>query len=206
VQRDIDMCVYYQGLVSLMIYTGGGIFIGKNDAEIERCYQLLISPFVNTKGFTHPAFRMTNEGDLNDYLGVKVTRLPNGRIKFLQPHLIDQIIADMDFNDRTTSIATLASSTHRVLRDHHGAAFEEEWQYRSIIGKLNFLKKSTRPDLAYSMHQCARISSDPRASHAAVVKRIVGYLVGTRDKGIVLNPTKHSFDCWVDADFVGNWD
>ena len=32
------------------------------------------------------------------------------------------------------------------------------------------------------------------------------YLIGTRDKGIVMRPdhTK-SFECWVDADYAGNW-
>ena len=32
------------------------------------------------------------------------------------------------------------------------------------------------------------------------------YLVGTADKDIILNPKSHSFDCFVDADFIGNWD
>jgi len=27
----------------------------------------------------------------------------------------------------------------------------------------------------------------------------------TRDKGIILDPKDHSFDCWVDASFVGDW-
>jgi hypothetical protein len=31
-------------------------------------------------------------------------------------------------------------------------------------------------------------------------------LQGTRDKGLILNPKDHSFECWVDADLVGNWD
>jgi hypothetical protein len=31
-------------------------------------------------------------------------------------------------------------------------------------------------------------------------------LILTKDKGLILDPKDHSFDCWVDADFVGNWD
>ena len=34
------------------------------------------------------------------------------------------------------------------------------------------------------------------------VKRIVRYLIGTKDKGIILDPRGHSFDCFVDADFA----
>jgi hypothetical protein len=68
------------------------------------------------------------------------------------------------------------------------------------------LEKSTRLDIAYSVHQCARFSTDPRESHAAAIKRIGRYLLGTRDKGLILNPRDHSFDNFVDADFCGNWD
>jgi hypothetical protein len=49
------------------------------------------------------------------------------------------------------------------------------------------------------------VSADPRESHATAVKRIGKYLLATKDKGLILNPKDHSFDCWVDADFVGNY-
>ena len=77
--------------------------------------------------------------------------------------------------------------------------------YRSVIGKLNFLEKSTRGDISYPVHQCARFASDPRASHAEAVKRIGRYLMGTKDKGVILDPKVNSFECYVDADFCGNW-
>jgi hypothetical protein len=70
---------------------------------------------------------------------------------------------------------------------------------------MKFLEKSTLLDLVYSVHQCARFSSDPRDSHATAVKRIGKYLLAWKDKGLILSPKDHSFDCWVDADFVGNW-
>ena len=43
-------------------------------------------------------------------------------------------------------------------------------------------------------------------SHSTALKRIGRFLAGTRDKGIIFSPTTHSFECYVDADFVGNWD
>ena len=83
---------------------------------------------------------------------------------------------------------------------------KEEFHYRSVIGKLNFLEKSTCPDLAYSVNQCACFSSNPKQSHVEAVKKIGRYLVSTRDKGIFMRPqVDHSFDCWVDANFAGDW-
>lgn len=74
-----------------------------------------------------------------------------------------------------------------------------------MIGKLNFLEKSTRLDLSYAAHQHARFSAEPKASHAAAVKRIGRHLIATKDKGIILDPKQHSFDCWVDANLVEDW-
>ena len=30
--------------------------------------------------------------------------------------------------------------------------------------------------------------------------------MGTKDKGVIIDPTLNSFECYVDADFCGNWD
>ena len=68
------------------------------------------------------------------------------------------------------------------------------------------MEKSTRPDIAYAVHQCARFSEQPRKTHAQAIRQIVRYLIGTRDKGIILDPKEHSFIVWCDADFSGNWD
>ena len=38
------------------------------------------------------------------------------------------------------------------------------------------------------------------------VKRIVKYLLGTRDKGLILSPTKEfTLNMYADADFSGLW-
>ena len=81
-----------------------------------------------------------------------------------------------------------------------------EFHYLSVIGKLNFLEKSTRPDISVSVHQCARFSERPMRSHAEAVKRIGRYLLATKDKGLIIRPNEQKFfKCWVDADFSGNW-
>jgi hypothetical protein len=126
--------------------------------------------------------------------------------KLSQPHLVQQIIDDIGFNDQTIAKPTPAASTVKLSRDLHGESMQEDWHYQSNIGKLNFLEKSTRLDIAYAVHQCAQFSNNPKVSHVSAVKQIVKYLVGTRDKGIYLRPDNHLFECWVNMDFVGNWD
>lgn len=204
-QSQVDMCVYYRGKVALLIYVDDGILIGPTEKEIQVCYDLLSCEFIDSSGKKFRKFKITDEGDLSDYLGVKIDKLSNGTIKLSQPHLIDQIICDLGFNDKTTPKSTPSAASVKLHRDIDGLPMNEEWIYRSVVGKMNFLEKSTRPEIAFAVHQCARFSNDPKESHATAIKRIGKYLVATRDKGIIFNPQDHSFDVFVDADFVGNW-
>jgi len=79
------------------------------------------------------------------------------------------------------------------------------WENKRIIGQLNFLEKLTRPNIAYAVHQCARFSSNPKASHKMAILRIGRYLMVTRSKGIVFEPNNSSLELWCDADFSRNW-
>jgi hypothetical protein len=71
---------------------------------------------------------------------------------------------------------------------------------------LLYVSSSTRPDIQFAVHQCARFTHNPRRSHEIAIKRIGRYLAGTKDKGITFKPTNEpTLDCYVDADFAGLW-
>jgi hypothetical protein len=189
----IDSCVYYKGSSVFMLYVDDGIFAGPDKLEI-----------VNLIRELQAEFKVTDEGDLKEYLGVLVEKQPDGRIKLSQPHLIHQILNELWFNDRTNTKPTPAPGG-RVLQHYiDGEPMNDDFSYRSVIGKANFLEKSTRPNIAVAVHQCARFSSDPKWSHAQAVCYFGKYLKGTKDEGVYLDPeADKSFECWVDADFLG---
>ena len=66
---------------------------------------------------------------------------------------------------------------------------------------------NTRPDISAAVHQCARFSAKPMHMHEEAVKRIGRYLKRTSKQGIIIKPdkTQTTLDCYVDADFAGNW-
>jgi histone deacetylase 1/2 len=152
-------------------------------------------------------FNVSDEGDISDYLGIKVTKLPDGRMRFTQPQLIDSIIADCGLEKPNAKpCKTPALSTRIVWRNEDGEPWpDEKWKYRLLIGKLNFLEKSTRPDVAYSVHQCAHFTANPKLSHTEAVKNIVRYLKGTSDLGIILDPKEQALECYADASFGSDW-
>ena len=71
---------------------------------------------------------------------------------------------------------------------------------------LLYISSNTRADIQFAVHQAARFSHCPKKSHAQAVKRIIRYLIDTRDQGIRFEPDlNQGLDCWVDADFAGLW-
>ena len=75
-------------------------------------------------------FTMQDEGDISDYLGIKVSKLPNGTIKLAQPQLIDSILHDLNYAENTRSKPTPAPSSVILQRDLDGAVFDKHWDYR----------------------------------------------------------------------------
>jgi hypothetical protein len=69
-----------------------------------------------------------------------------------------------------------------VTSDSNGPLREHSWNYRSIIGMLNYLASSTRPDIAFAVHQYARFTTAPRRLHELAIRHIVRYLKATSTK------------------------
>jgi histone deacetylase 1/2 len=194
---NLDPCLFYRGNVIFLVYVDDGLFFSPDKTAIDQAFADLVAA----------KFDIEDQGDISDYLGVKVTHLPDGTIKLTQPLLIESILKDLHFQDNTTPREVPAHTTRILQRDPDGTPMEPVFHYRGVIGKLNFLEKSIRPDIAYAVHQCARFCENPKRSHALAVKRIGKYLQGTRDKGLIIDPkADRSFDCYVDADFCGLWD
>jgi Reverse transcriptase (RNA-dependent DNA polymerase) len=193
-QSKYDPCVYYRGNVVMAIYIDDCLIIAPSDAEVIKVYSDL-----KTK------FEVTNEGPIDEYLGVRVERGNDKSMKLSQPLLTQQILDEMGFNLRTKGRSTPALSSQILERDKDGKRKITAWDYRSILGKLNYLEKSTRPDIAYAVHQCARFAADPKECHVQAMLRIGRYLHATKDKGLIYQPKPQSFDLWCDADFSGNW-
>eukprot|EP00957_Ditylum_brightwellii_P021027 1584842-Ditylum_brightwellii.AAC.1 len=67
--------------------------------------------------------------------------------------------------DKANSHTTPVNLTVQLSKDVDGQGRKKSWNYRSTIGMLHFLVNSTHPELAHSVHQCARYCETPKASH-----------------------------------------
>ena len=105
----------------------------------------------------------------------------------LQLQLIDQVLQDLGYKSSTNqtchyatkSVDTPAASMITLTRDLEGPVHNEKWDYQSIVGKLNFLEKSTQLELMFPMNNVTRFSADLRALHSQPIKQIRCYLLGS---------------------------
>jgi hypothetical protein len=198
-KSEADECVFYRDRIMLLVFVDDTICVFKD----KRDQELLVNELKTS-------FDITVEGTISDFLGVKFERRSDGSWWLTQPHLINSILRELGLlDDKDNKFGKPKRTPHKVntiLRaDKQAFPHNGQWEYRRVVGMLNFLEKSTRPDIGYAVHQCARFSSSPRTTHTVAIMRIGLYLLGTRHHGIIFRPTKHSLDCWVDADFAGNW-
>ena len=149
IRSTVDECVYTCGSLIFMVYVDDGILIGKTASDIDAviCKLRLL-------------YDLTDEGQIEDYLGIHVDHLNSGKIKLSQPHLIDQICKDVHLSHNAKHKGTPAVSSRILQRCENSPPFKPHFNYRSIVGKLNFLEKGSRPDIVYSVHQCDRFSEE----------------------------------------------
>ena len=75
-----------------------------------------------------------------------------------------------------------------MSKDLEGASQTSTWEYQSIIGLLNYILGSSRPDIAYATHSAVRFTANPKASHNKEVKIIIKYLKVTKENGLIMYP------------------
>ena len=69
-----------------------------------------------------------------------------------------------------------------------------------------YLQGYSRPAISFAGNKSSRYVFSPKKSHEEALKIIGRYLKGTRDKGLIIKPTKMlQIDCFVDVDFSRRW-
>ena len=166
-QTQTDQCVFIKDDVIILIYVDDCIIISKNKQSIIKTLELL-----------RKSYTITDEGEMEEYLVMQLER-NDDTIRMSQPLLINRIIEAIPAMKKENPVKYPALPSVILTKDTNGEERKEHWNYRSVIGMLNFLTNSTHPELSYAVHQCARFCNDPKLVHEQAVKRIIQYLLST---------------------------
>ena len=92
------------------------------------------------------------------------------------------------------------------LCTHEGKDLEDPTIYRQLVGSLIFFTMR-RPDIAFTVGVVSRYMQKPRNFHLELVQRIVKYVKGTLDYGLLY---KKEEECemtgYYDADYARDHD
>ncbi|KAL0556491.1 hypothetical protein IC582_005005 [Cucumis melo] len=162
--------------------------------------QDLVNNFIN---IMQSEFEMSMVGELSYFLGLQIKQKNDGIFISQEKYAKDMVKKfglEQARNKRTPAAAHV-----KLTRDTDGAEVGHKL-YRSIVGSLLYLTAS-RPDIAYVVGICARFQADPCISHLEVVKRILKYVHGTSDFGMMyFYGTTPTLVGYCDADWTGSAD
>ncbi len=165
----IDDCIFFRDDIIFMVYVDDGIFLGNDDSKLQDAIKEIQDLGLNIEDQGHPA----------DYVGVNIKKLRVGSYEFTQCALIDSIINDVGLKDaKVKPVPAKVSLQLHAFKDK--PPFNLDFNYRSAVGKLNYLAKTTRPDIMHGTHQIAKYLLDPRQSHGKAIFYLVCYLKKTR--------------------------
>ena len=81
-------------------------------------------------------------------------------------------------------------------------------KYKSMIGALLWISRSTRPDIAFAVSVLCRYTHDPKLRHMQAIEQVFYYLLGTASLGLFY--TKSEADpqltAFCDADYANDMD
>ncbi|CAK1594594.1 unnamed protein product [Parnassius mnemosyne] len=141
------------------------------------------------------------EFNLNMFVGMEITK-NDGIITLSQKQYIKQIINRFNMSD-ANPCSTPADNN--VILKKNDSESNINFPYREAVGALMFLSTVSRPDISYSLNVVSRYLNNPSKDHVNAVKRIIRYLLKTKDVCITYNCNKELVG-FSDSDFASDID
>jgi hypothetical protein len=143
---------------------------------------------------------MKDLGPLHHFLSITVEHCPDGLFLHQRTYMLDILKRAVmeDCKPCTTPVDLQAK-----LADNSGPPVADASQFWSIAGVLQYLT-FTRPDIAYVVPQIYLHMHDPQEPHLTAMKRILCYLHGIPDFGLLLRRSSSSdLVIYTDVDWAG---
>lgn len=150
-------------------------------------------------------FKIKDLGASNLLLGMNVTQSDNS-ITLSQRHYIDTQLARFNCEHLFPASTPLKpnSSLSFASSEDHNSYLASGNQYRSLVGALNYISMTTRPDITFAVSSLSQFLNKPGLSHWDAGIQVLRYLKGTRDIGLKINRPQDllHLEGYADADWA----
>ncbi|TPX30010.1 DNA-directed DNA polymerase [Synchytrium microbalum] len=199
-QLRTDPCVWIRrrkdNLTILGVFVDDTLLAGNTQAITEAKREL------------HHAFKMTDQGQLNFFLGMEIVRDRKARtISLNQRQYLKEMLQEFRMDDCNPTNIPWQHGQYLPPRTQ----LEEPWDlhlYRKAVGSLLYASNMTRPDIAAAVAHAGQYMGHlgPSKKHWAAVLQIFSYIKGTLDYSLVLGGLHQQIEllAYADADYAND--
>ena len=200
IASDADPCVYglrddTGGASSLLVtlYVDDLMIVGRDRSVLDQF-----------KSDISQAFKMKDMGPVSYLLGMEIQRdCQEGFIELRQTSYVKQVLNTFGMGDckpvgapaeqakhlppaaMTTAEDTAADPAQGASGGITAGKAPDPKEYMKLVGCLLWAAMVTRPDIAFAVQKLSRHLQDPRAEDWSAGKRVLRYLAGTTELGII---------------------
>ncbi|CAJ2645382.1 unnamed protein product [Trifolium pratense] len=180
-------------IILICLYVDDLLVTGSDIAKIEKFKTVMMTEF-----------EMTDLGEISYFLGIEFLKTSKG-LMLHQRKYAGEILKRFNMSDCTYAITPM--ETNLKLEKNESEDAVDPTMFKQIVGSLRYLCNS-RPDICFAIGLISRFIEDPRQSHMKAAMRILRYIAGTLDFGILFPKSavnaKSEIICYSDADWCGD--
>ncbi|CAJ2662467.1 unnamed protein product [Trifolium pratense] len=186
-------CPKDEDIVIICLYVDDLLITGSRIAEIAKVKDKLKSEF-----------EMSDLGELSFFLGMEFMRRGDGIVMHHQKYIGELLDK---FEMESCNPLSNPSETNTKIDECSDEEKVDPTVFRQIVGSLRYVCNS-RPDICYAVSVISRFMHDPRKSHMIAAKRILRYLKGTLEIGLLFpigtNSAGSTLIGYSDSDWCGD--
>ena len=134
-------------------------------------------------------FEMKDIGAARVMVGIKITRDRANRKLFVSQLEYAHTVLERFGISVSKPVVIPADKTYFNLSHMRSDPISNS-KYRQAIGSLMYVTIGSRPDFAFSIGKLSQCCDNPSKNHWAGVKRLLRYVIGTHDFGILFDDTQ----------------
>jgi hypothetical protein len=153
---------------------------------------------------------VTDEGDMEDLLGIEVERFSDGSIKLHQTKYINKVIERFLPNGPSSHVqrnsmpysSLFETRMKDALALDAGTYPDLITTFQQRIGCLMYAATSTRPDIAYPVHQLCKCLQRPTPDLIHETEHLLSYLARHASVGLTYTRERGSLHAFADASWA----
>ena len=198
-----DPCIYSKksadsGTVHIGLFVDDCLVIADTDSQLDHLFADL-----------QKQYSVKDLGKPTQFLGMEVGYKPDGSMFLSQERYINDLLKKFEMQSCNPSTTPYLSGV-KLEKKHYTPNGEEEIlsnkPYAELVGSINWLATSCRPDLARIASQLCRFVSKPYQTHWKAAVQVLKYLQRTKDNVLMFeasssNPLLYGYS---DSDWAGD--